>query len=346
MATACAFVVVSFLAAHTEALSPTPTRPPTPARTGDLGTRSISGRVTDPDGRAVAAAGVHYRHVSGVGLGSSGTTATDADGRYAFTLYLRDTDNLTITVRVAGYREASIRGSGIQFWLGAIDTNFRLAPNCPADCDGDGRVAVDELILGVNIALGGRPLSACSSLDADFDGTVAISDLISAVRAALEGCPTMVAPTPTPTPLGACRDAGDCVAGSEYCRLPDDPNLCGICLNQDDECVSDADCKFLGEPGICIEAGIHSCPPCSPPLFICEFGCTSDFDCRAWERCGADHHCGPVPCTTTADCPDEFDCAGRACARRECLRDEDCDAGPCLRGRCYSQLGSCELLPP
>jgi hypothetical protein len=50
-------------------------------------------------------------------------------------------------------------------------------------------VAVNELILGVNIALGKSPLSQCPSFDRNGDGDLAIEELILGVRYALDGCP-------------------------------------------------------------------------------------------------------------------------------------------------------------
>ena len=60
---------------------------------------------------------------------------------------------------------------------------------CPGDCNGDGQVTIDELIKGVNIALGQQPLAACPAFDRGGDGQVTIDDLIAAVNAALTGCP-------------------------------------------------------------------------------------------------------------------------------------------------------------
>jgi hypothetical protein len=60
---------------------------------------------------------------------------------------------------------------------------------CAGDCDGSGRVTVDDLILAVNIALGQQLLGRCRSLDADHDGVIAINELIRAVAYALDGCP-------------------------------------------------------------------------------------------------------------------------------------------------------------
>lgn len=62
-------------------------------------------------------------------------------------------------------------------------------PNCPGDCDGDGSVTVDELLRGVNIALGQAPIGECPAFDADGDGEVRVDDLVAAITAALQGCP-------------------------------------------------------------------------------------------------------------------------------------------------------------
>jgi hypothetical protein len=71
---------------------------------------------------------------------------------------------------------------------------------CTGDCGRDGSVTVDELVKGVNIALGLLPVSQCDSFDCDGDGEVAVNELIAAVNAALEGCAGSSTPTATPTP--------------------------------------------------------------------------------------------------------------------------------------------------
>lgn len=60
---------------------------------------------------------------------------------------------------------------------------------CVGDCNGDGRVAVNELITGVNIALGLAPVDQCPSFDANMSSTVSVNELIIAVNNALNGCP-------------------------------------------------------------------------------------------------------------------------------------------------------------
>ncbi|HSP99120.1 MAG TPA: hypothetical protein VL049_18000 [Candidatus Dormibacteraeota bacterium] len=69
---------------------------------------------------------------------------------------------------------------------------------CGGDCNGDGMVAINELITGVNIALGSSQVTACQSFDANGNGMVAINELIAAVNNALAGC-SAVTPTATPT---------------------------------------------------------------------------------------------------------------------------------------------------
>jgi hypothetical protein len=59
---------------------------------------------------------------------------------------------------------------------------------CAVDCNGDGRATVDEIIRGVNIALGNLPLSSCTAADTNGDGTVSISELINGVNRVLSGC--------------------------------------------------------------------------------------------------------------------------------------------------------------
>lgn len=63
-----------------------------------------------------------------------------------------------------------------------------VAQVCVGDCDGDGVVRIDELSLGVRMALGQEGIERCPGLDRD-NGRVCIDDLIVAVYHALAGCP-------------------------------------------------------------------------------------------------------------------------------------------------------------
>jgi hypothetical protein len=54
--------------------------------------------------------------------------------------------------------------------------------SCVGDCNNDGSVTVDEIITGVNVALGVAPASACPQFDADGDGTVKVDEIVQAVN--------------------------------------------------------------------------------------------------------------------------------------------------------------------
>lgn len=68
-------------------------------------------------------------------------------------------------------------------------TPSRVPVRCAGDCDGDGQVSINELILGVNIALGTAAADSCAAFDRDGDGQVSVSELIAGVNSALGGCP-------------------------------------------------------------------------------------------------------------------------------------------------------------
>lgn len=80
-----------------------------------------------------------------------------------------------------------------------------VAQTCVGDCNGDGSVEINELIVGVNIALGALPIAECPSFD-NGEGQVPIDRLVLAVSNALNGCggsPTPGEGTPTPTTTSA-----------------------------------------------------------------------------------------------------------------------------------------------
>ncbi len=61
-----------------------------------------------------------------------------------------------------------------------LDPTFAIG-----DCDRNGRVSTDELVRGVNIALGRLPVGACREFDRARDGRVTVDDLVEGVRNAL-----------------------------------------------------------------------------------------------------------------------------------------------------------------
>lgn len=75
------------------------------------------------------------------------------------------------------------------------------ATTCVGDCPPpDGQVAVNELVIGVNIALGSAALGTCPSYDANGDGTVGVDELVTAVKNAQQGCTGGASPTASATP--------------------------------------------------------------------------------------------------------------------------------------------------
>lgn len=61
-------------------------------------------------------------------------------------------------------------------------------PRCAGDCDGDGSVTVDEIVILVNIALGSLSPTSCTAGDVNHDGTITIEEIVAAVNRALLGC--------------------------------------------------------------------------------------------------------------------------------------------------------------
>jgi hypothetical protein len=59
---------------------------------------------------------------------------------------------------------------------------------CTGDCNGNGAVSINELVLGVNISGGTLPVTACPAADRNRGGTVTIDELVAAVRNAAGGC--------------------------------------------------------------------------------------------------------------------------------------------------------------
>ena len=87
---------------------------------------------------------------------------------------------------------------GLHSW--ATRVAAMQSATCVGDCGNDGAVTIEEIIRGVNIALGTLPMSDCQAFDASGDGEVTIEELITGVNNALQGCPVISTPTPTKTP--------------------------------------------------------------------------------------------------------------------------------------------------
>ena len=98
-------------------------------------------------------------------------------------------------------------------WLLGITAAWAFAAAAPAaactgDCDGNGEVAVNELLRGVNIALGNETMDLCPVFDAGGDAAVTINEILTAVKAALEGCPAPVINTIAGTGIAGVNGDG------------------------------------------------------------------------------------------------------------------------------------------
>lgn len=103
---------------------------------------------------------------------------------------------------------------------------------CAGDCNGSGDVAVNELVLGVNIALDRAALSQCMSFDGNSSGQVEVNELVTGVNNALRGCsatptPTLGSGDPTPTPTTGGGDGATCTFVS---TAGPDQSLLQLCL--------------------------------------------------------------------------------------------------------------------
>jgi len=62
-------------------------------------------------------------------------------------------------------------------------------PTCVGDCSGNEIVTIDELLVGINLALGVTAVATCASFDPSRNGAVGIDELLQGVDNALHGCP-------------------------------------------------------------------------------------------------------------------------------------------------------------
>lgn len=99
--------------------------------------------------------------------------------------------NLSIGDQAACDVTATGARSNVRFTDGMVMVSGATPPpaGCVGDCNADGSVVINELVIGVNIALGNAPVSNCPSFDANSDGEVRVNELISGVNNALNGCP-------------------------------------------------------------------------------------------------------------------------------------------------------------
>ena len=94
---------------------------------------------------------------------------------------------------IVGFLDEVLRGDADSFdrLLQELydDGQIVARPSCAGDCDGDGRVGIGELSMGVAIATAAAPMTACTAFDRNRSQSVTIDELLVGVRAALgQGC--------------------------------------------------------------------------------------------------------------------------------------------------------------
>ncbi|HUI27427.1 MAG TPA: Ig-like domain-containing protein, partial [Candidatus Kryptonia bacterium] len=171
----------------------------------------------DPDGDSLA-----LRIVSQPSHGTAGLDGANAtyfpdpgfSGSDSFTFAAWDgstESNLgNVSVSVSAAAAVATPTAAVTVASAATVTPIRTPSGCVGDCYATDKVTVDELVLGVNIALGTMPMQPCTAFDCNHNGHVTIDCLVQAVNAALNGCgsaPISTATevstppaTPTPTP--------------------------------------------------------------------------------------------------------------------------------------------------
>ena len=59
---------------------------------------------------------------------------------------------------------------------------------CVGDCNSDREVTIDELLVGVGMALNPPAVLPCPAMDSNHDAMVTIDEIVHAVSNALSGC--------------------------------------------------------------------------------------------------------------------------------------------------------------
>ena len=216
---------------------------------------------------------------------------------------------------------------------------------CVGDCNDDGAVSIDELILGVNIALGSAAVSACPSLPCENNLGVFVNCLVIAVNNALFGCSGP--PTPTPAPQcstvpcgGSCAISAPCTPGPDTAC----PNfvVLGVCeLNPLNGCQCEPVQLVTPTPGptpvlyhghTCCECDNDACSDFAwlEVEHLCPVGCQTFRDAECEAPCHPGPSSGPstcvllTPCTSDADCDDGNGCTADHCTMDGCTHASVC----------------------
>src|SRR6266446_3187612 len=141
-------------------------------------------------------------------------------------------------------RGAALALVSLMLGSGTFARGAYAAFTCVGDCNGNTVVAVNELIVLVNYALGAR--TDCSTCPSGLPSNITcpsgitVSVIIAAVNIALGNARCSAAPTPTPAPV-AC--------GNGVVNAGEDCDLGGTCLggtNAGTHCTAESQCTGHG----------------------------------------------------------------------------------------------------
>ncbi len=159
------------------------------ANTGLPDSAFVSALAVDPIYPAVLYAGGTFGVFTSTNIGASWKPInTGFDANVAVTALALDPRRSSVL-----YAGTSARG----VWT------YTQRRQCAGDCNGDFEVTVNELVTGMNIALGSLPISTCPNFDRIGDNMVTIDELVFAVDNALSGC------APLQRLPDTCTDADD-----------------------------------------------------------------------------------------------------------------------------------------
>lgn len=260
--------------------------------------------------------------------------------------------------RTMGWRAGALAVVGSA--LGVLLLGAPVQAQCAGDCNNDGTVAINELIIGVNIAQGSAEISACPSFDTSGDGTVAINELIGAVNNALNGCPPPVdtptatvgvddtptatvppvdTPTPTPTEVATVPPLGEVECnlgeGSELflqtgaLALPLAPtgSFSIACGETAEDGTASCECNLIEFGPVVIpglgDVCVNSAAGCAPGVIDCDGGAPLDVDLDA------DHNIGT--CSTNEACQTACDAHCASLGAGYASQSHGCE-GWCLGG--------------
>ncbi len=187
--TATATTSVTPTITQTSTRSATPTASPTPTVTARLSATSTP-RGTPARTASATATATHTALSTATETPTASVRAT-ASGSATPTLPSTPTQTGTSSATETVTPSATMTASPTEtvFPTASVTSTTTPIRPCAGDCGGNGVISIDDIVLCVNIALGTSPLADCTQCDGDGDGIVAVAELLQVVNNALSGCP-------------------------------------------------------------------------------------------------------------------------------------------------------------